>query len=79
MFVCCADLLQGLNDMPDMDGWQFLGTFEKLPKPTKAPCRVYMLSSSVRSASKLKAESIQRVRGNFNKPLKGFHLQEIFS
>jgi CheY-like chemotaxis protein len=65
--------------MPHFDGWQFLEAFEALPEGTKASCRLYMLTSSILPADKLRAGQTGRVLDYFNKPLKGNHLKVIFA
>ncbi|MEO8148895.1 MAG: response regulator [Bacteroidia bacterium] len=62
--------------MPEMDGFQFLEQFAKLP-PSVNEIHVIMLSSSLDPADHVRAESIDAVKMFINKPLNKINLEEI--
>lgn len=56
-------------NMPQMDGWEFLAEFQKLPEPVLATCSVIMLSSSIDRDDFEKAKTFKVVRDFISKPL----------
>jgi CheY-like chemotaxis protein len=56
-------------NMHDMDGWEFLDEFEKLPESSKQKCRVFMLSSSIDPSDIEKAKTYSSVTDFISKPL----------
>jgi two-component system chemotaxis response regulator CheY len=61
-------ILLDLN-MPVLDGWDFLGTFETLIKEFKKNIRVFIVSSSVDEKDLLRSKSYVAVKGFISKPL----------
>ena len=59
-------ILLDLN-MPQMDGWEFLDAFERLPLPS--PVCVLVLTSSIDPADRAKAARYRAVAGYLAKPL----------
>lgn len=55
--------------MPEMDGFEFLEQFKKLPSNTVAACHIYMLTSSSYADDKSRAQSFSFVKGFISKPL----------
>ena len=60
-------ILLDLN-MPDMDGWEFLEAFEKLPDNSRQS-KVIILSSSINPSDRERAESISFISDFYSKPL----------
>lgn len=56
-------------NMPQMDGWEFLEEFQKLPEHSLATCSVIMLSSSIDRDDFEKAKTFRVVRDFISKPL----------
>jgi CheY-like chemotaxis protein len=56
-------------NMQDMDGWEFLDEYEKLPESSKQKCRVFMLSSSIDPSDIEKAKTYRSVKDFISKPL----------
>lgn len=61
-------ILLDLN-MPVLDGWDFLETFETLIKEFKKNIRVFIVSSSVDEKDLLRSKSYVGVKGFISKPL----------
>lgn len=61
-------ILLDLN-MPVLDGWDFLDTFETLIKEFKKNIRVFIVSSSVDEKDLLRSKSYVAVKGFISKPL----------
>jgi two-component system chemotaxis response regulator CheY len=61
-------ILLDLN-MPVIDGWDFLETFETLIKEFKKNIRVFIVSSSVDEKDVLRSKSYVAVKGFISKPL----------
>ena len=55
--------------MPVMNGFEFVETFEKLPQETRSGFSIYMLSSSINENDIAKVKSYTSVRQFLNKPL----------
>jgi CheY-like chemotaxis protein len=55
--------------MPDMDGFDFLDAFMKLPEAVQQKCKIIMLSSSIDDADESKARSYPAVYDFVCKPL----------
>lgn len=64
-------------NMPQMDGWEFLKEFQKLPEPVLATCSVIMLSSSIDRDDIEKAKTFKVVRDFISKPLTADILQML--
>jgi CheY-like chemotaxis protein len=56
-------------NMPRIDGWQFLEQYEKFSEEVKQQINIYMLSSSIYSKDRIKAEANKNVKGFISKPL----------
>ena len=63
--------------MPVMDGFGFLGEFEKLPDSIKNFCKVIVLSSSISAEDINRASTNQYVRKYLNKPLNEKYLSAV--
>lgn len=61
-------ILLDLN-MPVLDGWDFLETFETLIKEFKKNIRVFIVSSSVDEKDLIRSKSYVAVKGFISKPL----------
>lgn len=61
-------ILLDLN-MPVIDGWDFLETFETLIKEFKKDIRVFIVSSSVDEKDVLRSKTYVAVKGFISKPL----------
>ena len=62
-------------NMPEMNGWEFLDAIaEAASLPQRFP-KIYMLSSSLDPADKVRAETHQFVAGFLSKPLESVELE----
>jgi len=57
------------NDMPLMDGFQFLEEFDKLADETKEKCKIIMLTSSINPKDVNRTKNYVYVIDYLNKPL----------
>lgn len=55
--------------MPEMDGFEFLSEYEKLPESLKHKTRIFMLSSTLDSEDIKRAEDNDYVQSLLSKPL----------
>jgi len=65
--------------MPEMDGFEFLGEFEKLSDKRKTTCEIYMLSSSQDLNDVKKSYSNPHVKKFISKPISQELLKNLFS
>lgn len=56
-------------NMPEMNGFEFLDAYKKLPETVKQNCIIMMLTTSVHSEDKEKVSNNPYVRHFLNKPL----------
>lgn len=63
-------------NMPKMDGWEFLIEYKNIYKIPNSTILI-MLSTSIHSNDKKKAESIEEINGFVNKPLSKETIQEV--
>lgn len=63
--------------MPDLDGFDFLEYYKKLPKKLTEKCLVVMLSSTLDYGDIKKAEASQHVVKLLKKPLRARDLEEL--
>lgn len=63
--------------MPEMNGFDFLEEFEKLPESVKSKIKIYMLSSSLNPTDLNKISSNQYVAKFLGKPLTQEQLENI--
>lgn len=61
-------ILLDLN-MPVIDGWEFLETFEVLKTDFKKHIRIFIVSSSVDEKDMLRSKNYESVKGFISKPL----------
>ena len=66
-------------NMPKMDGWQFLKHYENLDNSRRATDFVAMLTSSVNTDDKKKAEGFRSVKKFINKPLNERAIQAVLA
>lgn len=66
-------------NMPNMDGWEFLEYFNKLDSTIKKNTHICILSSSIDSRDKEKAEKDSNVFRYFVKPLSSETLLELMN
>jgi len=64
-------------NMPAMDGWEFLGHYQKLNNLQKAKVVIVMLTTSLNPDDELKAKEVKEVYAFRNKPLTKQLLEEI--
>lgn len=63
--------------MPDMDGFDFLEYYKKLPKKLTEKCLIAMLSSTLDFGDIKKAEASRHVVKLLKKPLQAMELEEL--
>ena len=56
-------------DMPIMDGWEFMASFEKILPLISKKIAIYIISSSIADSDKEKAKSYKQIAGYLSKPL----------
>ncbi len=66
-------------NMPIWSGWDFLNFFEKLDAAIKARFKIYIMSSSIDDADKLKAATNENVIDYITKPCSKSCLLAIFN
>jgi CheY-like chemotaxis protein len=66
-------------NMPDMDGWEFLNAFEKLPAALSDRCRIFMLTSSIDNDDIERSKKYSCVTDFISKPLTFEKLKYIVS
>ncbi len=64
-------------NMPVMNGWDFLGEFEKMKNVLPLLPRIFILSSTVDPEDYKRAESYTTVEGFISKPLIQQHIEKI--
>lgn len=64
-------------NMPGLDGWHFLDSFAELPAEQKEKCSLYMLSSSIDKADRLRTEQHADASGFISKPLTAEELENM--
>jgi CheY-like chemotaxis protein len=75
-FKISTILLLDIN-MPEISGWDVLDRLNDLPDSTKKDLNIYMLTSSISIADKLKASCNMLVSGFIEKPLTELKLESI--
>ena len=65
--------------MPEMDGFEFLDTFERMEEDIKEKTQIFMLSSSLDPFDIERAERHKYVKKMLNKPLPAHLLGELIS
>lgn len=63
-------------NMPIMDGWEFLGEYEKLKDDQLAKIVIVMLTTSLNPDDRKKAEVIPDISGFISKPLSRIKLED---
>jgi CheY-like chemotaxis protein len=56
-------------NMPEMDGWEFISEFKKLPREFTENSRVFMLSSAVDAKDIVQARNMEEIEDFISKPL----------
>lgn len=56
-------------DMPIMDGWNFMASFERIKPMISKKISIYIVSSSIANSDKEKAKSYKGISGYLSKPL----------
>ena len=56
-------------DMPVMDGWDFMASFERIKPMISKKIVIYIVSSSIADSDKEKAKTFEGISGYFSKPL----------
>lgn len=69
-------ILLDLN-MPEMNGFQFLNKFSMLENNQLKKIKIFMLSSSINSYDKSRAEQQSSCKGFINKPLSSQKIEQI--
>ena len=72
-----VDLILLDINMPIMNGWQFLEHYERLDENRKATIVIVMLTSSINSDDKKKADKLSSIKKFINKPLSSGTIKEI--
>lgn len=72
-----VDLILLDINMPIINGWQFLESYEKMDKNLHAKIIVVMLTSSVNFDDEKKAETFNSVKKFINKPMNRKTINEI--
>jgi len=65
-------------NMPELNGWQVLEKLQELPLPVTECLTVFMLSSSIDSRDKQKADEYPLIKGYIEKPLSKEVLRSLF-
>jgi len=64
-------------NMPLMDGWEFIGQLSSCRPNLKNETKIYIVTSSIAIADKLKAASFEEISGFLSKPVSVQKLKEI--
>jgi len=64
-------------NMPEINGFEFLQSFDKFPKKLKNACKIVMLSTSIHPDERQKANNDPNVGYFLNKPLSEEKLKEV--
>jgi len=64
-------------NMPLMDGWEFVKQLSSCRPNLKNETKIYIVSSSIATADKLKAASFKEIAGFLSKPVSVQKLKEI--
>ncbi len=66
-------------NMPEMNGWEFLDAYDRLPEKQKANVVIMMLTTSLNPDDRTMAESNSTINGFHTKPLTREMLAEIMN
>lgn len=66
-------------NMPQMDGWEFIAQLSSCRPNLKNETKIFIVTSSIATADKLKAASYEEISGFLSKPVSVQKLQEIGS
>ena len=72
----CDLILLDIN-MPQMDGWEFIAQLSSCRPNLKNETKIYIVTSSIATADKLKAASFDEISGFLSKPVSVQKLKEI--
>ncbi len=64
-------------NMPIKDGWGFLDDFVKIPHHNREQVTIYVVSSSINSSDRIRAEQYEMVSNYIVKPVEEYQLREI--
>lgn len=56
-------------DMPIMDGWDFMASFQRIQPMIQKKISIYIVSSSIANSDKEKAKTFEGIMGYLSKPL----------
>lgn len=64
-------------NMPDMNGFEFLQEYDKLPDSIKAQCNVIMLTTSLTQKDREQADANRYIGSFLNKPLTRHNIEHL--
>ena len=65
-------------NMPVMDGWEFMSTYDMLQHELLEHVSIYMISSSIFEEDIARAKAHKNIDSYMQKPLNAFKIQKIF-
>ncbi len=66
-------------NMPQVDGWEFLESFEQLQEKARNKSLIYILTSSLDTSDVAKADDYQIVKGFIHKPISSDDIDTILN
>lgn len=77
--MCMPDVILLDLQMPDFNGWDFLKQFETVYPTLKKPVHIYLYTSSIDPADKIRSSSYSFVSDFISKPMKPETLQMMYN
>ena len=77
--ACLPDVILLDLQMPDFNGWDFLQQFESVYPTLGKPVHIYVYTSSIDPADKIKSSSYSFVSDFISKPMKPETLQMMYN